>query len=246
MSEKVYPTPGKALMKHVTGNPDLTPEQYFGIGRAVALDIFKLGVIHDPSAKVIDIGCGCGRIAQFLLPMLEPTKGQYIGYDTWADGPAWATENLSTIHPHGQFIHLGETSQYEASTAHAFGVPAGSQDAVIAISLFSHLRKEAANQCLSEISKALRPGGKAYLTFLASKERFREWFPDLACPEDDYGIYYVKPGSEDSFVEERVLASLFEANSLAIKEKLYGTFRGDRFRGRGLAGYQDVFVAERK
>jgi cyclopropane fatty-acyl-phospholipid synthase-like methyltransferase len=241
----MLPTPPPEMVGHVTGNAAYTAEEYRAPGRACAVEIFNTDVIVTPSAKVLGIGCGCGRVSQFILPLLSG-DGAYLGLDTWGTGIQWASKNIATVYPQSSFRSLGNGDNYDATSAFPFGVIDGSFDAAIAISLFTHLRKNAAVQYFKQIYNALRPGGRAYLTFFANKQRFRECWPEIICDEDDYGIYFVKPEFEDAFLDEGVLIDTMTRIGFAVAEKRYGYWRGDQYVGRGQAGYQDLFVVERR
>ena len=96
------------LIDHVTGGGSgSNQESYRLIGFAVAIDILNFGVIDAPSDKVIDLGCGCGRVGQVIAPVLDPAAGgAYFGFDIWAEGVTWAQENLTKYYPHASFKHL--------------------------------------------------------------------------------------------------------------------------------------------
>jgi SAM-dependent methyltransferase len=240
--------PDDSLIFHVSGNT--TPHSYVDVGRAVAMEIFNSGVVRMPSDKVVDVGCGCGRIAQFIAPLLAPNApfaGKYVGLDTWHDGITWARDNISSTTPQAEFIHVGSANGYDPSSLNCIPLGDGSQDAALAVSLFTHLRWEPARQYLAEIGRVLRKGGRAYLTFFASMERFREMWPNLVCDEDEYGLYFVKPEFEDAFVNQRCLEELFRNSGLAVLDLKHGAWRGEKFGGgRGFASYQDAYILERR
>src|SRR5262245_58213629 len=61
-------------------------------GDAMMADIVSLcGLATD--AKVLDVGCGCGRVARALAGYLGPA-GRYHGFDPTGDLVAWCQRNL--------------------------------------------------------------------------------------------------------------------------------------------------------
>ena len=47
----------------------------------------------DDDWKILDMGCGCGRMAIPFSAYLSE-KGKYIGFDVWSDGIEWCNENI--------------------------------------------------------------------------------------------------------------------------------------------------------
>jgi SAM-dependent methyltransferase len=236
--------PSQTMIDHVSG-AGCSREPYFAIGYGVALDLLRYGIIRADTDKVFDIGCGCGRVGQFIATVLDEAKGgQYTGFDTWKEGVDWATETLTPLYPHARFRHIGPTieSPYDAAGAYRIALEDASHDAFIATSLFTHLRREPADYYLSEVARVLKPNGRAYISYYASKERFREIQPKANCDEDAYGIYFLKPECEDAFVEAHEVEKMAATHGLRLLGKRWGPWRGLQFAYRGLGGYQDRFM----
>jgi hypothetical protein len=51
-----------------------------------------------PTSKVLDAGCGPGRLAVALTDYLVPT-GSYDGFDTYKEHIDWASQYITTKHP---------------------------------------------------------------------------------------------------------------------------------------------------
>ena len=56
--------------------------------------------------RVLDIGCGIGRMAVPLTQYLDPDSGQYVGIDPASPGIQWCTENIGSVYPNFRFMHL--------------------------------------------------------------------------------------------------------------------------------------------
>ncbi len=108
----------------------------------------------------LDFGCGCGRLARYLLESGVPRS--YSGVDVDARQIAWAARNLA-----------GEFTVMRPEPPLAF--PDSSFDVVLAISIFTHFHEEEQFAWLAEVRRLLRPGGLLVATTLSP-----EFAP--ACP----------------------------------------------------------------
>lgn len=77
----VAPLPGVSFLDSI-GAPNL--ENFYVVGEAWAS---VLGRFMPQGASVLDIGCGCGRTARFLL--LRPDI-RYLGFDIFKPAIEWA------------------------------------------------------------------------------------------------------------------------------------------------------------
>lgn len=128
-----------------------------------------------PSAAVLDVGCGSGRMALPLTGYLN-REGRYAGFDVSAEAIAWCTENISGSHPNFHFkvvdIHNGAynpTGTYKSSDFR-FPYPDESFDVVLLASLFTHMLPSDVEHYLHEIVRVLKPGGRSLITFFLLNE----------------------------------------------------------------------------
>src|SRR5262249_7647866 len=56
-----------------------------------------------PSSRVLDVGCGIGRMAAPLTKYLS--SGEYYGFDIVRSGIDWSVENISSKFPNFHFQH---------------------------------------------------------------------------------------------------------------------------------------------
>jgi SAM-dependent methyltransferase len=103
--------------------------------------------------RVLDWGCGCGRIARHFLN-LPGTK--LTGADVDADNVDWCRKHLAG--------GTWETLPLRPRTACADGA----FDLVYGVSVLTHLKESDQFEWLAELKRVLRPGGLALLTFHGS------------------------------------------------------------------------------
>src|SRR6478735_5322923 len=78
----------------------LTTESFINVGKEF-LDIFKTHCGLQPHERILDIGCGCGRMALTLNKYL--TTGTYEGFDIMPKLVQWCVENITPRWPAFRF-----------------------------------------------------------------------------------------------------------------------------------------------
>ena len=172
----------------------------------------------------LDFGCGCGRLARYLLETGDARS--YTGVDVDADQIAWAARNLS-----GRFSVMRPDPPLD--------FPDASFDVVMAISIFTHFNEDEQLAWLAETRRLLRPGGLLVATTHA--EELARGHPTLRETDfralADRGFLFVDAerfNDRSSFHRPDYLSKTWGPR-LQLR----------RFLPRGFVGFQDLSVWER-
>lgn len=104
---------------------------------------------------VLDLGCGCGRVARFLFPRLK----QPFGVDIDSDNIAWCSQSIP-----GDFAPIPS----DPPTS----LPAGYFEVIYAISIFTLLSVADQMAWLAELARLAAPGGYVLVTV----HGYSSWF----------------------------------------------------------------------
>jgi SAM-dependent methyltransferase len=203
------------------------------------------------SDRVLDIGCGIGRMARVLVPVLCP-PGSYDGFDVDARGISWCERRYGSAPAPFRFRHVDvRNARYNpggavSGTELAFPYPDASFDIALATSVFTHLLADVADHYLAETARVLSDGGRLFATwFLLGTEHppapnasfsfsptptgDAAWIADQALPES--AVAY----------EVQWLRGRLRQHGLQLREPIsYGSWSG----GQGTS-LQDIVVAEK-
>ena len=147
------PLPAPELQQAFVGSSGIAAFREAKVFSSHVLRILQLGNLRrDDVGRVLDFGCGWGRIYRVFLRHCRP--GNLVGIDVDHE----CVRLCETAMPYGIFevcdplppLRFGERTF----------------DVVTAYSVFSHLAEEPCRDWLSEFSRVLRPGGTVFLTTL--------------------------------------------------------------------------------
>ncbi len=123
------------------------------------------------SDRVLDVGCGVGRMARVLVGELRPPHGAYDGFDVSRRGIAWCRRHYRDTPVPFRFAHVDLLHPVYHPTgtlspaAFRFPYADASFDLVIATSVFTHLLEDVADRYLAEAARVLAPGGRLLATW---------------------------------------------------------------------------------
>ena len=124
---------------------------------------------------VLDVGCGTGLLGIASEPFIGQ-GGKYIGLAVAMGDVEFCRGHYS---PESyEFVHFDMKNPAYApgqkSEISSWPVEAGGVDLVTALSVWTHLDADDSLFYLEEVSRVLRPGGKAIITFFVLDEAYRE------------------------------------------------------------------------
>jgi len=202
-------------------------------------DIFQKHADLKPTDRVLDVGCGCGRMAVPLTAYL--TTGSYEGFDIVPELIDWCKQNITPRFPNFKFQMMdlyssayNRTAKKKASEL-KFPYPDASFDLTFLTSVFTHMLPDDMGGYTREIARTLKPGGRAVITFFilnadsmrlkdTPESKIKMKYPylsgqvfvnSLASPEDIVGY------------PEETIKRVFRENGLTLQEPpLYGFWCG--------------------
>ena len=258
------------------GNPinleDYVPPQELFPARANYAEVARktFGMLLDltdlqPQERVLDVGCGTGRVAAPLTAHLDE-RGSYEGFDNSAERIEWCNERIAPLHPSFRFQAVDVfSSVYHRKGAikpeeFTFPYDDGEFDVVLLFSVFTHIRGAGVARYLQEIGRVLKPGGRSVITwFLLNEESERALAEQSDTRKDpasnahvaafthDLGHYRVSSLSAPEGVvafDEPWAMEQYAASGLEVQPPIhYGDWTGNR---EGTLINQDVVVAHRR
>ncbi len=225
---------------------------FLAIGNEFLGYFTRLGGLK-PEHRVLDVGCGIGRMAVPLLDFLS-RKGSYEGFDIVPHGIDWCKENITPRNPKFQFQladianqHYNPSGKY-AAEKYGFPYPDKSFDLIFLTSVFTHLPAAAVANYIAEIFRVMKPGGRCLITWFIlnpesqllieqgrSTRNIR--YPLEGCMTENPAV----PEMAIGYMEDRV-RTLYKEVGLVLAEPInFGTWCS---RQSGLS-YQDICVASR-
>lgn len=153
--QKLLPPPWLHGIGH--GDFERTGDEFLG-------HFLKLGGLK-PSDRVLDIGCGTGRMAR---PLTDFLTGTYDGMDIVKESIDWCRRAYRTF-PNFAFHYADlDNPSYnpgsELASAYRFPFADRSFDFIFLTSVFTHMRTRDVEHYLGEICRMLAPEGRVFLT----------------------------------------------------------------------------------
>ena len=206
-----------------------------------------------PTDRVLDIGCGVGRLAYSLAYYLK-RPGSYEGFDIIGSLIDWAQKNITPSFPLFKFrpVNIYNQMYNPTGTVQAvdfiFPYADESFDFIFLTSVFTHMQAQEVQHYLEEINRVLKLGGRCLCTcFLLNEEselaisqgrstlnisyKLEDCFTnDLAVPESAIGY------------KEALLLEWMEDSGLEVTGKYYGYWSGRSC----FTSMEDIVIVEKK
>ncbi len=172
------PFPPPRLRHRVNGDPSLS--SFASQGKRISNNLIRLferaGRQTTDFQSLLDFGCGCGRTLRYLHEALPKTR--LSGAEVDPDAVKWCRGNLPDM----------TFALNQAAPPMSFGDD--SFDAVIAVSVFTHLPEGLQDQWLRELSRVSASGATLVISVYNPDYAHRRLTPPDSASLDAKGFFY--------------------------------------------------------
>ena len=207
-----------------------------------------------PNERILDVGCGVGRIACALTTYLNQ-EGSYEGFDIIPEAIDWDNKMITPKFPNFHFqlvdIYNKNYNPKGKYCAWEFKFPyeAESFDFVFLASVFTHMLPKDMEGYLSEVARVLKPNGRCLITFfLLNPESIKlieskSGILDFQYQLEGYRTVSRKVPECAIAYDEATIRALYERYGLFITQPIhYGSWSGRK----SYLSTQDIIVVVKK
>ncbi len=205
-----------------------------------------------PHHKVLDIGCGVGRMA---IPLTKYLKtGSYEGFDIVKKEIDWCQDNITARYSNFNFRftdvynkHYNPAGKINASEF-KFPYRNESFDFVFLTSVFTHMLPEDMENYFSEISRVMKKDGKCLITYFLKNDESKRLLAqgkstiDFKFHHENYSTQYLDLPEAAVLYDEKTILNIYKRYNLeVIKPIHYGNWCGRK----KFLSYQDIIIAKK-
>lgn len=218
----------------------------YRVSNSKSIDLFRLGGLRTAaiflsalrrhadaagSMRILDWGCGCGRVSAFFLKYLEFFRsGSLTGCDIDPEGVEWCARNL----PGGRFVAIRPEPPMPFED--------GEFDAICGYSVMTHLDRNRQMAWIRELKRCLRPGGLLAVSVHGESAARYAARRDLVARLSERGIVdEIDDPNLDGVAPEGYYRETYQ--SRAWTEANWGReLKVLEYAERGMGGFQDLVV----
>lgn len=205
-----------------------------------------------PSSKVLDLGCGVGRLA---IPMTNYiTDGSYDGIDIDDNAIKWCQDNITPEFSNFNFkvseVDSGLYNSRFKIPANEYKLPYNDNefDFIFLISVFTHMKLVDIELYLSEITRVLKPNGICFITYFLLNNESLQLIKNKKSTlkfiyQIDGGLTMdrIVIGAACAYPEEDITSMYVENRLIPTHPIYYGLWSGRE----GSFEYQDIIIAKK-
>src|SRR5215208_3620943 len=216
------------------GLSEMSTQTFVTLGKGIADDIEdilqsqlkrNLSSFHD----ILDFGCGCGRVLIWLYR--RASKPKCHGTDIDEEAIEWCKNNL-------KFAEFSVNKPFPPLDSRSEGF-----DFVYAISVFTHIDEEMQNAWIQELHRVLKPKGILLISVLG-QSACKNMPKDIRHRLGSQGFVFVKLD-----ITRGIFPSWYQLSYHTegyVRQKFGKFFNLLSFMEKGLCGFQDVALLEKK
>ncbi len=219
-------------------------------GESIKDQLVELGGLQ-PNHRVLDVGCGMGRVAVPLTQYLGE-KGSYEGFDIVKSAIKWCSQKIQSKHANFGFTHIDlKNDLYNLKTdreAKDFVFPYADNefDLVFLTSVFTHMVLADVENYLEQIHRVLKPGGLCFATFFLMNEEAETLMKSsgkfmFSTALDHHYLFHAKVKEANvAYEEKHLVEELIGSRGFAMDQIQYGFWPGRP--KTELGNFQDICI----
>lgn len=156
-----------------------SPQEFIALGDGFCREILVRRARLRDSEAILDVGCGNGQLSRALTRVLSES-GRYDGVDVHREGITWLQDHYRgypNFHFHHVDVHNAMYNPGGGQVPETFYLPFPdhSFNVVLLKSVFTHMVPPSVHAYLKEISRVLRPAGRAVITYFLLNDESRHF-----------------------------------------------------------------------